>query len=163
MKRLYPFILFAFIALLGFFFAMTEIQIEGSNGWASGLPTWKIENHVLLNIFWGGRPLTGYHAWIFSFMFLVFHLPHMIYGRLSLLLEVRIIGSLMLFWIIEDCFWFVLNPAFGVRSFGPEHVWWHKVWLFGIPLDYWTFGILGIVLIIFSFRVKKRLKASETD
>ena len=61
---------------------MTEIQIEGPNGWATSLPTWRIEHHPLLDIFWGGRAMTGYHAWFFSFILLVFHLPHVIYGKL---------------------------------------------------------------------------------
>jgi hypothetical protein len=47
------FLLF-WVMLLGLFFAMTEIQIEGANGWACALPTWRIEKHWLL-----GMP-TGY-------------------------------------------------------------------------------------------------------
>jgi len=54
------------VALMAFFFAKVEIQIEGAAGWASALPTWRIESHWLLDIFWGGRPMTGYHAWVFS-------------------------------------------------------------------------------------------------
>ena len=68
-------LLLFWVGLLGYFFAMTEIQIEGASGWAASLPTWRIEKHPLLDIFWGGRPMTGYHAWVFPFMALVFHLP----------------------------------------------------------------------------------------
>ncbi len=50
------------VCLLAFFFAEVEIQIKGAQGWAAGLPTWRIEQHWLLDIFWGGRPMTGYHA-----------------------------------------------------------------------------------------------------
>jgi hypothetical protein len=53
------------VALLALFFAQTEIQIEGAAGWAAALPTWRIEHHWLLDLFWGGRPMTGYHAWCF--------------------------------------------------------------------------------------------------
>ena len=60
------------VALLALFFAEVEIQIEGAAGWAANLPTWRIEQHWLLDIFWGGRPMTGYHAWVFSFMALIF-------------------------------------------------------------------------------------------
>ena len=73
-------LLVLWVAVLGFFFAMVEIQIEGPAGWAASLPTWRIESHWLLDIFWGGRPMTGYHAWVFSFMALVFHLPVFING-----------------------------------------------------------------------------------
>ena len=58
MKRgWHVFVLIIWVALLGFFFAMTEIQIEGCHGWASSLPTWRIEKHPLLDIFWGGRAM----------------------------------------------------------------------------------------------------------
>ena len=67
--------LVAWVLLLGFFFANVEIQIEGSAGWAANLPTWRIEKHWLLDLFWGGRAMTGYHAWVFPFVALFFHLP----------------------------------------------------------------------------------------
>lgn len=35
--------LLLWITLMGLFFAMTEIQIEGPHGWATSLPTWRIE------------------------------------------------------------------------------------------------------------------------
>ena len=107
----HPLQLLCGIAVIGFFFGMTEIQIEGANGWACALPTWRIESHPLLDIFWGGRPMTGYHAWVFSFMLLLFHFPLLLVWRFSWRLEARCTGSLMLFWIIEDFVWFVMNPC----------------------------------------------------
>src|SRR4030095_12624484 len=59
----HPVLLTLAIGVLGFFFAMAEIQIEGATGWAGSLPTWRIERHWMLDIFWGGRPMTGDHAW----------------------------------------------------------------------------------------------------
>lgn len=150
-SRLHFVLLLLWISLLGLFFAMVEIQIEGGAGWAAGLPTWRVENHWLLDIFWGGRPLTGYHAWVFSFMALVFHLPIFISGQWSIKLEARIIGSVMLFWIIEDFLWFALNPAFGLAKFEPQFVPWHKHWLGVVPTDYATFGVGAILLIAWSF------------
>ena len=64
--------LLVFVLVVAAFFAQVEIQIEGSAGWAASLPTWRVEKHWLLEIFWGGRAMTGYHAWVFSFMALVF-------------------------------------------------------------------------------------------
>jgi len=142
--------LIAYVALLGYFFAHVEIQIEGAAGWAANLPTWRIEQHWLLDIFWGGRPMTGYHAWIFSFMALVFHLPAVFGQRWSVLLELRMLGALALFWIIEDYLWFVCNPAFGAGRFFPEFVPWHKHWLLGMPTDYLSMGILGLACILFT-------------
>jgi hypothetical protein len=144
--------LMIWITLMGLFFAMTEIHIEGPNGWATSLPTWRIEKHPLLDIFWGGRAMTGYHAWFFSFIILVFHLPHVVYGCISLKTEARCIGSLMFFWIIEDFLWFILNPAFGLSRFSAEYAFWHKNWLFGVPTDYLTFSLIGAMLLMWSFK-----------
>ena len=101
-RYVWPALLLVWITLTAIFFAEVEIQIEGPAGWAASLPTWRIEHHWLLDIFWGGRPLTGYHAWAFSFMFLVFHLGVFITQKWSWRIETRIIAALMLFWIIED-------------------------------------------------------------
>ncbi len=152
-------ILLMWVLLLGMFFAKTEIQIEGANGWATSLPTWRIEKHLLLDIFWGGRAMTGYHAWVFSFMFLAFHLPHVIQGRFSWRIEARCISALMFFWISEDFLWFVFNPAFGLARFSSSNVPWHKHWLLGVPSDYVTYMILGALLLAWSFfglKSKKR-------
>lgn len=115
------------------------------------MPTWRVENHPLLDIFWGGRPLTGYHAWVFAFMAMAFHLPIFMKGCFSWKFEARILGSLMMFWILEDFIWFILNPAFGVEKFMPEFVPWHKHWILGMPTDYPLFMIVGSILLWFSF------------
>ena len=47
------------IVVLAYVFAKVEVHIEGTNGWASKLPTWRIERHWLLDLFFGGRPMTG--------------------------------------------------------------------------------------------------------
>jgi len=148
---LHPWVLLGWVALLSFVFAKVEIHIEGDAGWAANLPTWRIEQHWLLDIFWGGRPMTGYHAWMFSFIAFVFHLPVFMSGQWTLKLEARILGCLMAFWIIEDFLWFVLNPAFGLAKFRPEHVPWHKYWLFFVPVDYIVFSVVGLFLLRYSF------------
>jgi hypothetical protein len=152
-------LLLSWIVVLGFFFANVEIQIEGGAGWAANLPTWRIENHPLLNIFWGGKPLTGYHLWIFGFMALAFHLPVFMCGQFSLRLEARIVGSVIIFWIIEDFLWFLLNPAFGLALFRPQSVPWHKHWILGMPTDYYVCVLLGSLLIWYSYRKKPEATA----
>ena len=42
--------------LLAYFFAQAEIHIEGDAGWAANLPTWRIEEHWLLDIFLVAAP-----------------------------------------------------------------------------------------------------------
>lgn len=57
----------------------------------------------------------------------------------------------ILFWILEDWLWFVLNPAYGIRKFRKEHVWWHaKDWWWIMPRDYWIFLPVGIWLLVIS-------------
>lgn len=139
-----------YVALLALVFAQVEVQIEGAAGWAANLPTWRIADHWLLDSVWGGRPLTGYHAWVFAFMALVFHLPAVLHQRWSWGLELRILGALALFWIAEDWLWFVTNPAYGLERFAPEFVPWHRHWIGPAPADYWTFGAAGLALLVAS-------------
>ena len=147
-----PWLLLAWVALLAFFFAQVEIQIEGPAGWAANLPTWRVEKHWLLDIFWGGRPMTGYHAWVFPFVALVFHLPVFFRGRWSWRMEARIVGMILLFWMIEDALWFALNPAFGWSKFSATHIPWHNNWWGPLPADYWVSSVVGLVLLVWSYR-----------
>ena len=55
-------------------FAMVEIQIEGADGWAAQLPTWRVENRWT-RLFFGKRPLTGYHLYVLLFVLLMAHAP----------------------------------------------------------------------------------------
>lgn len=47
------------IMVAAFLWSKLKIEIEGANGWAASLPTWRIEKHVLLEVLYGGRPFTG--------------------------------------------------------------------------------------------------------
>lgn len=145
------------ISLLAAVFAKVEIQIEGAAGWAASLPTWRLDHHWLLDLFWGGRPMTGYHVWVFLFMALVFHLVYFINGRLGVRLELRVLGSLAVFWILEDFLWFVLNPAFGLARFNPQCIPWHHHWTLGVPSDYFAFLVPGIFMLWLSFRRRERV------
>jgi hypothetical protein len=146
------------VLVLAFMFAEVEIQIEGATGWAGNLPTWRIEQHWLLDLLWGGRPMTGYHAWVFSFMALVFHLPMFFAERWDWRLELRVLGGLMLFWIAEDFLWFAFNPAYGLEKFAPASIPWHKHWWLGVPTDYVTFSATGAILIALSGWPGRRLR-----
>jgi len=141
-----------FVVLLGFFFAKLEIAIEGDAGWAANLPTWRIEHHWLLDLFWGGREMTGYHAWAFSLVALFFHFPLIFSGDCSWPTEQRALACIMLFWVSEDFLWFVLNPAFGLRRFAKTHAGWHRHWWLGAPIEYWIFTPLGLWWLIASYR-----------
>lgn len=142
----------AFVSLLGFFFAKLEIAVEGDAGWATNLPTWRIEQHWLLDIFWGGREMTGYHAWAFTLVALFFHFPMVFLGDYTWLAEQRVLGSIMLFWVCEDFLWFLLNPAFGFKRFAKKHASWHRHWVAGAPIEYWMFTPIGLWLLWNSYR-----------
>jgi hypothetical protein len=146
---------------VAYLFANVEIQIEGSAGWASNLPTWRIEEHPLLDLFFGGRAMTGYHAWILPCILAFFHLPMAFGGVWSWRLEARAAACFIIFWIVEDALWFICNPAFGWERLAPAHATWHKHWFLGLPLDYWIFAAIGTALFVWSFR-KPRCTASSS-
>ncbi len=124
-------------------FALFEIQIEGPHGWAANLPTWKIDNAVT-RVLMDGKPLTGYHFYALVFVFVFSHIPYAFGGVApSLALELGIFSFNIFFWTAEDFLWFVLNPAYGIRRFRPEHIEWHRrQWWWIMPRGYW----LGLVL-----------------
>ena len=135
---------FGLLVFLSVVFALLEIQIEGSDGWARTLPTWRFQNRFTERLI-GARAITGYHLYIHLFVLGIAHLGFAIApGSWSWPLELRVIAFLVLFWVLEDFLWFVFNPAYGLRRFRPEHVWWHAPnWWGPMPRDYWIFLPLG--------------------
>ncbi len=146
-------LLFTWTAVLATLFANVEVQIEGPNGWATNLPTWRIEHHWMLDLFFGGRAMTGYHAWALPTILAFFHLPMVFTCAWSWRLEARAAACYIFFWIWEDALWFVCNPAFGWARLTPEFATWHKHWLLGLPLDYWIFSVVAVALFGWSFRL----------
>ena len=147
-----PWLTIAWVAVLAFFFAQVEIQIEGGAGWAAALPPWRIAQQWLLAIFWGGGALTGSHGGLLSFMVLMFHFPLAFVQTWSWRLQARALACIMQFWVMEDFLWFVFNPDFGLTRFDPQNVPWQKHWWWWAPTDYWTFSAVAIVLFWLSFK-----------
>ncbi len=143
------FSLICYLIFAAFVFAAVEVQIEGEHGMAEKLPCWKIQNKWT-NFFLGAKPLTGYHLYMWMFLILTFHLIFFI-TRIpwSWALEFKIIGALSIFTILEDFFWFVINPAYGVKNFRKSNpkIWWHKSWFLGVPSFFWPGMIIGISLL----------------
>ncbi|HUF11908.1 MAG TPA: hypothetical protein VMN78_02285 [Longimicrobiales bacterium] len=140
-------VFFGLLAAVSVAFALLEIQIEGGHGWASGLPTWRIRNRWTER-FLGARAITGYHLYAHVFVLLLVHLPYAVVpDAWDWRVELRILAFLILFWILEDFLWFVLNPRYRLRRFRPQYVWWHAAsWWGPMPRDYWLFIPVGIVL-----------------
>jgi hypothetical protein len=124
--------------------AYLEVQIEGPNGWAAALPTWRTLDPRITWLF-GGRPVTGYHVSLVTFILLMFHWPVM-FKPWSLLDEIRVLHPCAVLAIVWDFLWFVLNPAFGMRRYGPGQIWWFPRWTLGIPTDYWIGIAIGLAL-----------------
>jgi hypothetical protein len=144
-----PWSLLAWVGLLSFLFAKLEIQIEGAHGWAARLPTWRWTPPPALRWLFGGREATGYHLYAFSFMAAAFHWPLAMSGSFSLALEAQALGSLALFWILEDFLWFVFNPAYGLARFNRRNVPWHPHWFLGLPVDYHVIGAAALALLAY--------------
>ncbi len=138
------------IPVAAFIWAKLEIAIEGKSGWAKSLPTWRIEKHILLDIFLGGRPLTGYHLWAFLFVFCVFHYPAVWVAHWTWRAEAFAIGSMLLFWVVEDFLWFMINPDFGWKRYRRQDIEWHPRWFLGLPADHWGLILASALLIAWS-------------
>ncbi len=148
---------FVILALCSLFFALVEIHIEGGQGWAANLPTWRIENRYT-RLFMGGRALTGYHLYVWLFIACAVHIPIAIdFAAFSWRVEARIIAFMILFWIVEDFLWFVFNPHFRLRRFRREHVPWHAPnWWWIMPRDYWVFFPIGVAIYLLSYATFSR-------
>jgi hypothetical protein len=139
--------LILFLIVISLIAALAEIQIERKYGWAARLPCWRIQNKWTSFIL-DTKPLTGYHFYMWLFLFLIFHFP-LLFAPWTWALEAKIAGFFALFLVLEDFLWFVFNPAFGIKKFrksNPE-LWWHKTWFWGAPIGYWPGLIIGILLL----------------
>jgi len=121
--------------------ACIEIEIEGKSGWAERLPTWyRVDGFCgrAFGLLTGGKPLTGYHSFMFFLPVMIFHAPFFMGVEWSLAAE---LGTWALYFVwcpLWDYFWFVLNPHYAGR-FSRREIWWHakSPWVFGLfPLDY---------------------------
>lgn len=144
-------IAFAYLVLVSASLALLEIQIEGSDGWAKGLPTWHIENKWTKN-FLGTKPLTGYHLYLIVFVLLFAHIAYFLGLAIpNLASEMRLLSFLTLLSVVEDFLWFVLNPAYGIKKFKPQYIWWHSSsWWWIMPREYLILGSIGISLYLLS-------------
>jgi hypothetical protein len=137
-------LLLIFVFLISVTFALTEIQIEGPEGWAKNLPTWKVKNPIKKIIGW--TTLDGYHTWMWVFFIIAFHSPYYFGLPFSLSKEVLLLESFFLFMFVEDFLWFVFNPAWGIKKFFTKEIPWHPNKILYLPQDYWISFFLLIVL-----------------
>ena len=145
--------LLAFVISISVIVALLEVQIEGKNGWAKNLPTWRVDNRFITFILGPYHPLTGYHLFLNILVIYFFHFPFFVGLIWTAAFELKILSFYLLFWVIEDFLWFVLNPNFGVKKFKKGEIPWHTRWFLGIPYTYYRFLILCILLYLLSLYV----------
>ena len=120
--------------------AILEIQIEGANGWAKNLPTWRPSpGHPVAKIYakmMSGKELTGYHTAMFGLVFLIFNLPYFFGLTFTLEHWLKTLTFFFIFIALWDFLWFVFNPFHPLKNFAKENPN-HKSFLFGMPLDYY--------------------------
>ncbi len=133
----------AYFAAIAVVLAMVEIHIEGKNGWAANLPTWRWGPEWFLR--WTSRPVTGYHVWMLSLLLLFSHLP-LVYLGFSWAGELRVLSLFSIMTIFWDFLWFLLNPAYGWRRFARRDVWWYGHWIGPFPTDYWLGALVSLLL-----------------
>lgn len=132
-------------------FALLEIQIEGENGWADKLPTWRFKNplHKLAN--W--PYITGYHIFLSLFLILILQLPFFFKLVFNLENEILILVVLVVIMILEDFFWFVFNPKWGIKRFFAEEIPWHLKKVLFLPRNYWVGFAIFVILEFIRVRV----------
>jgi hypothetical protein len=141
-----------FLLWISFCAAKVEVAIEGAHGWAKDLPTWRLPpTSWVSRFFFSDKPATGYHIWLEILAISAFHLPYAFVNP-SWMIESQIWSFFFFFCVIEDFLWFAVNPAFGVKNFRPEKIWWHqKHWWWIAPRDYYVLLAIAIFLYWLSF------------
>ena len=130
-----------FILALGItavLFALLEIQIEGPNGWASSLPTWRVENRWT-RLFYSSKPLTGYHLYtkLLRWHSFTFRSPSAWHRRLGVWKPASCPSSSCLgpgrLPLVP------FKPGLRTEAVPPENIWWHAPkWWWIMPRDYWV-------------------------
>lgn len=141
---------FLFIILAAVAAAKLEIQIEGKDGCAKNLPTWKV-NNKLTKLFLGNYPFTGYHFWVVIVVLIFLHFPFFLGLVWNIKYELEVIAAVLLTAVLEDFLWFVFNPAFRIKKFNKNDVPWHGTWLGPVPLVYILFIFAAIFLLSTSY------------
>jgi hypothetical protein len=132
--------LFIIATILAYF----EVQVEGPNGWAGLLPTWKTIDPRITWIF-GGRPVTGYHVSLNILLMSFFHWP-LLFNKWSIVFEAKTLSVFALLATIWDFLWFVINPNFGLSRYNSDNIWWFTHWFLGIPVDYYLGLLMAIII-----------------
>jgi len=134
-----------YLIALALIHALWEVQVEGKNGWCKKLPTFRI--NVFFRKLLGGKALTGYHLYMLILFQIVFH-GRFLFESWSGDRELVTQGLFIIYFVLEDILWFIVNPHYTIKRFLQRKIEWHKRWILGLPLTYWVGIIAGVTLII---------------
>jgi len=139
-----------FVLVTSVIFSLLEIQIEGGNGWAGKLPTWKIRDPLkgIINFPY----ISGYHLYFWILLLFILHFPLFFGISFNIKNELSIIEVYVLILLIEDFMWFVFNPKWGVKKFFTESIPWQAKKLLYLPQIYWI-AFVSIAIIEFSKQI----------
>jgi len=150
--------------VLALIFAAIECEAEGKDGWAEKAPTWYRTRGWAARLYgmvMSGKPLTGYHLFMFFMPIMIFHSQFFLGVAWSPSREL-LAWALYFAWCpIWDFVWFVLNPYYGIRNFKKDKVWWHSksYWVFGLfPVDYLTGWVVSAGLALVAGCLAHRLQ-----
>lgn len=136
-----------FAAVLAFMVARLEIQIEGKEGWAKHLPTYRFKNWFS-RFFLGEYEMTGYHVWLNSTLITFAHFPFFAGIPWTAAMEFKILGVFFIAAVLEDLFWFIMNPEFGIRKFQKQYVPWFR-WFGFLPVLHIVYlSIAGLFILL---------------
>jgi hypothetical protein len=79
--------------------------------------------------------------------FSLFHSPYL-FIPFSFKAEFLILGLFSWYWIAEDFFWFLENNIYGLRNFRPGRIFWHRRWIWFLPVSYVWGIIIGTIFLI---------------
>jgi hypothetical protein len=131
----------AYFFLIAFVLAHLEIQIEGPHGWAEKLPTWRWDGPGVRR--WFGKPITGYHFCLMTFILLFLHVPQFYGGSWER--EADLLAMFFFLTVTWDVLWFGCNRHFGKARFRKGQVWWFPSWTLGMPRPYFMAIALSLV------------------
>lgn len=143
-----------YLFILAFVFSAIEVENEGKYGWAQKMPTWYRTQGIVAKLYgvvMGGKPLTGYHSFMFFMPILVFHVPFFMGKAWTVENELLCWLYYFTFAPLWDYLWFIINPNYGFQQFRKENVWWHSksYWFFNrIPHDHVVGWSLTIVIAV---------------
>jgi len=135
---------FLSVLLISALLAKVEINIEGKNGYAKKLPVeWRTDNRWMRRFFVG----TSYHLYMGLFLVFIVHLPFVFGWSWTIANEMQVLSWLAFMTVAEDFFWFLLNPYFGFSKYRKRHIpWFQDCWLGVVPLWYWWYLPLAVLL-----------------